>query len=206
MEQHRSRSADRRDASRATGAPHFVEAPGLTPRARLVLATASRLFYEHGIHAVGVDMIAAESGVTKRTLYNNFGSKDALVVAYLRRRHTDWWQRLEERLAGAPAPRALTLFDVYTEDALTSTRGCAFLNAAAELPVEHPAFAVIRAHKGAVERRLGELIAEDRPAADGPHRLARHLFLLLEGAFAHHGVHGRSLLTEARAIARELLA
>ncbi|MFC7886757.1 TetR/AcrR family transcriptional regulator [Streptomyces sp. NPDC057376] len=197
-------TAEHREPRRATMAPPPVDPAGLTPRARLVLAVASGLFYEHGIHAVGVDTIAAESGVTKRTLYNNFGSKDALVAAYLRQRHTTWWQRLEERLEAASTPRALTLFDVYTEDALTSTRGCAFLNAAAELPEDHPAFAVVRAHKNAVERRLRELVAEDRPATD-PHRLARHLFLLLEGAFAHQGVHGRGLITEARDIARDLL-
>ncbi|MFC7343075.1 TetR/AcrR family transcriptional regulator [Saccharopolyspora griseoalba] len=178
----------------------------LTPRSRRILEVASELFYDRGIHAVGVDTIAAESGVTKRTLYNNFGSKHALVAAYLKNRHGEWWQALEERLAAAEPPRALTLFDVYAEDARTITRGCAFLNAAAELSAEHPAYAIIRNHKQAVEDRLRELIAEDRPAADDPQRLARHLFLLLEGAFAHHGIHGKGLLAEAREIARDLLS
>ncbi|NLU68390.1 TetR/AcrR family transcriptional regulator [Streptomyces sp. HNM0574] len=182
-----------------------VDPRDLTPRARRILDVASGLFYNGGIHAVGVDTIAAESGVTKRTLYNNFGSKDALVATYLKNRHSTWWQGLEERLAAAEAPRALTVFDVYAEDARTITRGCGFLNAAAELPVEHPAYAIIRYHKQSVEERLGELIAEDRPDAENPARLARHLFLLLEGAFAHHGIHGKELLTEAREIARELL-
>ncbi|MBC3190016.1 TetR/AcrR family transcriptional regulator [Pseudonocardia sp. C8] len=177
----------------------------LTPRARRVLEVASELFYDRGIHSVGVDTIAAESGVTKRTLYNNFGSKDALVAAYLKNRHEVWWRELEERVATAGSPRALTLFDVYAEDARTITRGCAFLNAAAELSTEHPAYAIIRAHKQAVEHRLCTLIAEDRPAVDDPGQLARHLFLLLEGAFAHHGIHGKGLLTEAREIARGLL-
>ncbi|GAA2361415.1 TetR/AcrR family transcriptional regulator [Saccharopolyspora halophila] len=177
----------------------------LTPRARRILEVSSELFYDRGIHAVGVDTIAAESGVTKRTLYNNFGSKDALVAAYLTNRHATWWQSLEERLAAAEPPRALALFDVYAEDARTTTRGCAFLNAAAELSTEHPAYAIIRNHKQAVEDRLRGLIAEDQPAAD-PRRLARHLFLLLEGAFAHQGIHGKGLLTEAREFARKLLA
>ena len=77
----------------------------LTPRARRILEVASRLFYLHGIHAVGVDTIAAESGVTKRTLYDRFGSKDALVTAYLQERHDTWWARLEQRLASASRPR-----------------------------------------------------------------------------------------------------
>nr|WP_028661780.1 TetR/AcrR family transcriptional regulator [Saccharomonospora saliphila] len=185
---------------------HEANVVELTPRARRILEVASTLFYERGIHAVGVDTIAAESGVTKRTLYNNFGSKDSLVAVYLKSRHARWWQRLEERLAAADSPRALAVFDVYAEDARTITRGCAFLNAAAELPTEHPAYAIIRHHKQAVEERLGQLIAEDQPAAEDPKRLARHLFLLLEGAFAHHGIHGKGLLAEARESARELLA
>ncbi|MHA6804687.1 TetR/AcrR family transcriptional regulator [Salinifilum ghardaiensis] len=178
----------------------------LTPGARRILEAASELFYARGINAVGVDTIAAESGVTKRTLYNNFGSKDALVARYLQNRHSGWWRGLEERLAVAEAPRALTFFDVYAEDARTITRGCAFLNAAAELSVEHPAHAIIRYHKQSIEDRLGELIAEDGPTVHKPERLARHLFLLLEGAFAHHGIHGEELLTEARETARDLLA
>lgn len=177
----------------------------LTPRARRILEVASELFYDRGINAVGVDTIAAESGVTKRTLYNNFGSKDALVASYLKNRHSGWWQGLEERLAAAVAPRALTFFDVYAEDARTITRGCAFLNAAAELSTDHPAYAIIRRHKQSIEERLSELIAEDQPAEQDPGRLARHLFLLLEGAFAHHGIHGKGLLAEARETARGLL-
>lgn len=51
----------------------------LTPAAQRILDTASALFYARGINAVGVDTIAAESGVTKRTLYDRFGSKDQLL-------------------------------------------------------------------------------------------------------------------------------
>src|SRR5690554_2959353 len=98
----------------------------LTAGALKILAAASELFYEHGITAVGVDTIAAHSGVTKRTLYDRFGSKDALVVAYLRRRHEDWWSRWEKRIATAPRPRALTAFNSYAEDARPAGRGCAF--------------------------------------------------------------------------------
>lgn len=177
----------------------------LTPGARRILATAADLFYAHGIHSVGVDTIAEESGVTKRTLYNNFGSKDTLVATYLETRHHTWWTQLERRIASAEPPRALTLFDVYAEDARTSTRGCAFLNAAAELPVEHPGHTVIRDHKQAVEDLLRRVIAEDDPTTSAD-RLARHMFLLLEGAFAHQGIHGPGLLAEAREIARDLLA
>src|ERR1700743_2799942 len=51
-----------------------------------ILETADRLFYLQGIRAIGVDTIAAEIGISKRTLYNHFPSKDALIAAYLERR------------------------------------------------------------------------------------------------------------------------
>lgn len=183
-----------------------AEAEDLTPGARQILDVASVLFYEHGIHAVGVDTIADESGVTKRTLYNNFGSKDALVSAYLQHRHTSWWERLDRRLVDAEPPRALTFFDVYADDAGSTTRGCAFLNAAGQLPVDHPGYAIVLEHKQSIEVRLQELIAADYPGATDPKRLARHVFLLLEGAFAHHGLYGPDLLVEAREDARELVS
>ncbi|MFS0884398.1 TetR/AcrR family transcriptional regulator [Aeromicrobium sp. 179-A 4D2 NHS] len=181
-----------------------LDATTLTPGARRILTAASDLFYRHGIHAVGVDAIADASGVTKRTLYDRFGSKDVLVATYLRARHEQWWERLEQRLASSPAPRALALFDAYAHDAPSIDRGCAFLNAAGELPAEHPGQAVIRVHKRAVRERLEQLVREDRPGLDAPDT-ADHLFLLLEGGVAHHGIDGGRLLGAARGIAARLL-
>lgn len=176
----------------------------MTPGARRILDAASHLFYERGIHAVGVDAIAAASGVTKRTLYDRFGSKEALVSAYLERRDASWWARWEQRLATAPSPRALTVFDAYREDADSSGRGCAFLNAAAELPEGHPALPVIRAHKRRVRQRIEELVGEDSPGAAAS--LADHLFLLAEGAVAQQAVDGDTdRLLRARALAADLL-
>jgi AcrR family transcriptional regulator len=181
------------------------ESPRLTPGARRILDVASRLFYERGLHAVGVDTIAAESGVTKRTLYDRFGSKDVLVQSYLQRRHDAWWDRLEQRLATAEPPRALAFFDAYAHDAPSTERGCAFLNAAAELPSDHPGWQVVRDHKRAVRRRLRELLVEE--GYDDADALAGHLFLLLEGGVAHRGLdRDGGTLTEARELAGRLLA
>src|SRR5207344_976340 len=58
------------------------------PMKERILDTAERLFYGQGIRAIGVDTIAAEVGISKRTLYNHFASKDALIAAYLSRRFT----------------------------------------------------------------------------------------------------------------------
>lgn len=178
----------------------------LTPGARRILEVASHLFYRDGIHAVGVDTIAAESGVTKRTLYDRFGSKDALVAAYLRRRHELWWQQFEQRIAAAESPRALVVFDAYLDDATMVSRGCAFVNAAAELPRDHAAYTAIREHKQAVRDRLAELVAEDRSDPAEARRLAEHVFLLVEGAIVHRGLDDSTQpMDTARDIARDLL-
>lgn len=187
-------------------ATDFPDLTDLTPGARRILDVGSALFYEQGIHAVGVDTIATESGVTKPVLYTNFGSKDGLVVAYLLNRHRWWWDLLEEEVERATSPRALAFFDVYAADHGNSRRGCAFLNAAAELPDDHPAHEVIRYHKHSICDRLEELVAEDA-APEVDHRLlANHLFLLLEGAFAHRPIYGTSLLEQGRWMADRLLA
>lgn len=180
--------------------------PEMTPGAQRILAVASDLFYRRGIHAVGVDTIAAESGITKRTLYDRFGSKDHLVEVYLQARHAAWWVRLEERLAEAPRPRVLAVFDAYVDDPLPSDRGCGFLNAAGELPSEHPAQAVVRAHKRAVRRLLAELVREERPDLEDPDGTADEVFLLLEGSIAHRGLgDGDALMRRARERATQLL-
>lgn len=187
-------------------ATEFPDLTDLTPGARRILDVASALFYEQGIHAVGVDTIAAESGITKPVLYTNFGSKDGLVVAYLLNRHRWWWTLLEEEVDRAEAPRVLAFFDVYAADHGNGRRGCAFLNAAGELPDEHPAHEVIRYHKHSICDRLEELVEED-VAPDVDHRLlANHLFLLLEGAFAHRPIYGTDLVWQGRGMAARLLA
>lgn len=185
-----------------------LQLPQLTPGAQRILDAATRLFYRHGIHAVGVDTIAAESGVTKRTLYDRFGSKDQLVAAYLQARHQSWWERLEGRLARGGETPVLALFDSYVEDSGATDRGCAFLNAAAELPRDHPAHRVVRAHKHAVLERLAELL-EAGPGAptEGVRVLAQEIYLLLEGAIAHRGIDGDDrLLRRAREVTTRLLA
>lgn len=151
-----------------------------------VLEAASTLFYRNGIHAVGVDTVAARAGVTKAALYNNFGSKSGLVVAYLRERDRAWQQQIDVITAGhaKPRDRVMAVFVAY-ETWLTRDdfRGCAFLNAASEIP--DPADqvrVVVRHHKTSVRDYLRsqlEMLAAERAEA-----LAEELMLLLEGATA----------------------
>ncbi|XWX57110.1 TetR/AcrR family transcriptional regulator [Clavibacter nebraskensis] len=79
-----------------------------------MLDAASALFCARGIHVVGVDAIAAAAGVTKKTIYDRFGSQEQLVVAYLQHRDARWREHLAARLARTPEPgidRLLAVFD-----------------------------------------------------------------------------------------------
>src|ERR1043165_7934544 len=94
-----------------------------------ILETADKLFYLQGIRAIGVDTIAAEIGISKRTLYNHFPSKDALIAAYLERRFVQ--PRPSTR---PPAEQILATFDsLERRFSARDFRGCPFVNAVAEL-------------------------------------------------------------------------
>ena len=110
-------------------------ADGLTPAGRRILNAAGELFYTQGINAIGVDTIARTAGVTKKTLYDRFGSKEALVAAYLTDRRQRWQAWLEDCLEPlSPADRPLGVFDsLHSWLEQAPRRGCAFVNAAAEL-------------------------------------------------------------------------
>ncbi|PSL00890.1 TetR family transcriptional regulator [Murinocardiopsis flavida] len=183
---------------------------GLTPAARRILDVASELFYQRGIRAVGVDTIAAESGITKRTLYDRFGSKEALVAAYLGARDERWRAFVESRIAAVPAgspARVLAPFDALAEWTAPppSARGCAFLNAFGELPEpDHPARAVVIGEKTWLRDRFRALLAE--AGAARPDGLAVQLLSLHEGAVVAYSMAGeRGAAAEARAAARVLL-
>lgn len=185
----------------------MTEAGPLTPGARKVLDAAARLFYERGITAVGVDLIAGEAGVTKKTLYDRFGSKEALVEAYLRERDVRWRRRLTERTAAdgtaSAYERLLGTFDALEEwMRRESPRGCGFVNAAAELPDPlHPGRQVITGQKRWLRGHLRGLCAE--AGAEDADRLAGELVLLHEGATVLSGLDAvADPVAAARSLAR----
>ncbi|WP_030666461.1 TetR/AcrR family transcriptional regulator [Streptomyces rimosus] len=163
----------------------------MTPAARRVLEAAARLFYERGIHAVGVDLIAHEAGVTKKTLYDRFGSKEQIVVEYLADRDERWRAFVARRLDAAPpepAARVLAVFDASRAWAAEhSPKGCGMVNAHAEISdPEHPAHPVITGQKRWMLALFTGLAEGVRPAGAEP--LARTLMLLHEGALVAHGL------------------
>ena len=109
--------------------------PAVPTTRRRLLDTATRLFYERGIHSVGIDRIIAEAGVAKATFYNHFPSKDDLVVAYLEDQDRIGRAAVAALPKRPPAEMIAAIMGRIGEAAVAGGyRGCPFLNAAAEYP------------------------------------------------------------------------
>jgi len=167
-----------------------------------ILETADRLFYLRGIRAVGVDTIAAEIGISKRTLYNHFPSKDELIAAYLARRF-----RQPPSSDKPPAEQILGTFDsLERRFASKDFRGCPFVNAVAELGAEDRAVKKI-AIAFKESRRLWFRDLLMRLEVADPDHLATQLTLLVDGAIAQDMVRDDpSMARAAKEAARVLLA
>ena len=148
-----------------------------------ILDAAEKLFYRAGIHATGVERIAEEAQVSKRTLYRHFPSKNHLVEQYLGRINDTGGIRNEQALdtVGATARnRLLAIFDGRPVDRF---RGCPFHNAAVEAADEMPGVHdIVHEHKLQFIARLTDAAAE-AGAAD-PYQLGHQLAVLFEGALA----------------------
>jgi AcrR family transcriptional regulator len=187
-------------------APAFDE-PGLTPAGLRILDAASDLFYARGIRAVGVDLIALEAGTTKKTLYDRFGSKDGLVARYLARRAARWQRLVLEHVTGEPDPRARVsaVFDALERWHAGQTRGCAFVNAYAEVgATDEKTLEVVRAEKRWM-RHLFVALAADAGAPE-PDATGATLHLLYEGALVLATAGGiPTAVADARTAAQDLL-
>jgi AcrR family transcriptional regulator len=151
-----------------------------------ILATASDLFYQHGIRAVGVDLVVEKAGVAKTSLYRHFGTKDDLVVAFLQRMDKEFWKTWDEVSQQHPddgrAELNAQLEWVGERVNQPDYRGCPQLNIAAEYPeLGHPARKFAKEHKRELRRRLKVIAKKLKSAA--PNELAGQLAVLLNGAF-----------------------
>ncbi|MET8654233.1 TetR/AcrR family transcriptional regulator [Nocardia aurea] len=173
--------------------------------AQRLLDTATTLFARHGIRAVGIDRVLAESGVARASLYSSYGSKDGLVIAYLehldRRDRARWNEAVAE--VADPADRILAFFDLALASAPDrGFRGCQYANAATEFPDE--ALAPVIEHRRWMLDTLTELLRA-RGAADAV-VLARRIRLIYDGALAGSKLdHDAEPLRLGRAIAAELI-
>ncbi|MET0838821.1 MAG: TetR/AcrR family transcriptional regulator [Marmoricola sp.] len=185
-----------------------TEQPALTPAARRILDAASDLYYRRGITSVGMDLVAEQAGTTKKTIYDRFGSKDGLVVAYLEARAVRWQSYVTGRLdevEGSAADRAVAVLDALESWLEAAERGCGFVNAYAELSTSSErATVVVRAEKQWMRDLYGRVLAEGGVEDDGS--LARRLALVHEGAIIESTAGGSAYaLDDARHVMRSLL-
>jgi AcrR family transcriptional regulator len=164
-----------------------MAAPATTTRERILIA-ASKLFYSEGIRAVSVDAVAAKAGLTKRTLYYHFRSKDDLVAAYLTARDQPnmvLFRRWFDEARGPLSAKVQAIFRQLAHNAgHPKWKGCGFLRTSVELAnlPGHPAIKIGAAHK----KKFESWLREEFEQADigSATLLARQILLLLDGSFA----------------------
>ncbi len=178
----------------------------LSARERL-LAAANELFYNEGVHTVGIDRVIEQAGVAKASLYNTFGSKDELVRAYLQTRHASINQRITAAVEryDTPRERLLAVFEGQGElFAQPDYRGCAFNRASAESQPGDLTEQATEDYRRWVRALLTELAAQ--AGAPAPEALARQLHLLYDGSGQSARLdHDAGAAAAARAAAAVLL-
>lgn len=166
-------------------------------------------FYWNGFHATGMDMLAAETGISKTSMYKHFRTKEDLILAVLRLRDENfrnWLYRRMEELADSPREQLLAMFDALEEwFAEPGYKGCMFIKASSEFQdAGHPIHKQSADHKRMLETHITQLAVKSEIADPGA--LARQLLLLKEGAIvtAHLG-HTDNPAQDAKNAAIEVL-
>ncbi|MGV0869774.1 TetR/AcrR family transcriptional regulator [Corynebacterium kalidii] len=165
-------------------------APRPRPARQRILAAADELFYSRGVLSTGIDAVTDHADVARKSLYNNFASKDDLVHTWLEQRHRDWRGYYDARVAAAQGEGTadgfglvLAVFDAYLDHAMAAGegfRGCGLLNTAAGYPPDSAVRQLVRRQKQEVE----DLLALGSPTH------ADMLSHLLEGAVTRAGLEG----------------
>lgn len=177
----------------------------MQPRKKHLVDTALTLFNQHGYHATGIDLILAQSKVSKATLYKHFRSKDELILAALKQRNEQVLEMIKSKLEEAittNTPQELVIFDALNEWFNSETFfGCNFINASAEYAdSDHPIHIYAAQHK----QRVVELVSTTLSVKDK--LKADQIGLLVEGAIvmAHtRGIKNAALM--AKEMARLIL-
>ena len=172
---------------------------GRTSQAReRILRTADRLFYDEGIHAVGIQRIVAEAAVTRVTLYRHFPSKDELISAYLERRAAydrDQIDAIMATYADDPRGGLEVMATALTRDDFGALRrGCPFINSSAEFTGSHVARVQAREHRQWVTERVEELLR--RVDHRDPTTTAAQLMMVRTGAVVSGALDANSRLND----------
>lgn len=182
----------------------------MNPTRQRIIDAATKLFYAEGIGRVSVDAVAAKAGVTKRTLYYHFSSKDDLITAYLEERdqpNLKLFRTWYESAKAGPEEGVYTIFRRLADNSRhPKWRGCGFLRTVAELAAMpgHPAVKMGARHKRQFEDWLKEEFS--KAGIENAHILAREIAVVLDGAFAITLVHrDPAYFAAAGAAARRLV-
>ncbi|MGD1925153.1 MAG: TetR/AcrR family transcriptional regulator [Paracoccaceae bacterium] len=170
---------------------------------------ALEIFYRNGFHATGMDMLAAESGVSKTSIYKHFRTKEDLILAVLRLRDENfrnWLFRRMDELGTTPREKLLAIFDALDEwFGERGFKGCMFIKASAEYQDPEDA---IHAQSSEHKRLLYDHVVESTKQLDvaSPEGLAQQLLLLKEGAIVMAVLgRGRDAARDAKAAAKGLI-
>ncbi len=174
----------------------------------IILDVTEKLIYKSGIAATGMDLLVKTAGVSRKSIYRYFASKEELTVAALQRRDVRWmhWFKSEVNKAPTPAGRLLSLFTVLKDwFASEGFRGCAFINTSGETgdPLD-PVRLVAKEHKQKLLDYVRELCTEYD--VHNPEALAKQLLILIDGAITVALVMGdHSAADTAQCMVRKLL-
>lgn len=180
-----------------------------SPTRKRIVDAASKLFYAEGIGRVSMDAVAEKAGLTKRTLYYHFTSKDDLIAAYLDARDQPNLKQMAGWFDATEGDPDLKVQAIFTNLARVARhpkwKGCGFLRTAAELAAMpgHPAVKAGARHKTNFENWLAAALA-DRSVAE-PQIIAREIVLLMDGAFAIMLIHHNPDYVEAAGRAAAIL-
>src|SRR6478672_1392340 len=160
-----------------------------------LVAVAQKMFCDAGFHAVGVDAILQDAGVARMTLYKNFGSKEELILATLKREDImfrQWLVSSVEARSQHPEDRILAIFPALEERfGEEGYQACAFIRASVEYPApDHPIHRAARAQREMIRSYLRGL-ASGVEGAD-PITLSEQLYLLIEGVLTASQLHGEA--------------
>ncbi|MCK2184108.1 TetR/AcrR family transcriptional regulator [Halomonas getboli] len=174
-----------------------------------ILATATRLFGEYGYHAVGVDRIRDEAGVSKMTLYHHFPGKEALVEAVLAKRHERFMASLRAAVDACPThqERLRAIFDWHARwFSSEHFHGCMFIKATEEYARQPEALlALSRRHKDEVAALVEEVLSESEAEGEAVPGLARLVQVMLDGMIVNAYLFGAEAVDDAWAALAPLL-
>lgn len=176
---------------------------------RKLLQTACRLFCKEGIHATGIARIIEESGVSRRTLYLHYGSKENLLKAVFEAEANIWFHWFDSDLPNmkcSPVNRLLALFDLmqkwfYSKDFY----GCVFINAVAEHDKSNSwVQEIANKHREKINAKLQTMVAES--GAKDPELITEKLSLLIDGTIVTAMVTGNGEIARiGRSAAEDIL-